>query len=757
MRSFALLLVSVLSVLATVAAKAQTPLTTAFTYQGELAATGTPAAGAFDLRFRLFDASTGGTQIGGTLCSDNLAVAGGRFLVSLDFGAAAFAGQGRFLEIEVRADTGLACANPAGFTILGPRQSISPTPYAIFATSASNAATATNATNATNLGGLSAASFQNASNLGSGTLPSPRLSGAYANALSFSNASNLFAGNGAAITSLNATNIATGTVADERLPANLARLNLSNTFSGAINVFNGQIGVNAGTPLADLHVRPVGTGTLGKLLITPSASDSSAQLTLAENTSASLGAILRYDGVANQLQMIGLTTGGVETDPHMRIERNTGRVGIGVTPETRLHVASGSAGVVGAASTAVAILENAGDAFLQFQTPDANASGLAFGDPTGGVTHGKLAFEPISTTRRFAFSFGGSEPLLTFSALGDLSIGNTAESGALNVTGPTTLRSSSSVSLTMTSSSTTAGFTGDSTIFFQRGTVIADPTIVRFASMGKNDDGLFFIPNRERTTAGVLTLTSSRAFITSPLSVTNIGGNNAQVAPVLRLQTQAAEGDDIISMSGTVYAGAIRRDGGGVAYTGFTGLHTAWGEGIQTGDLVLMTGASTSLRPVEDPASDPEPVYGIAPATIANSPSVLGVARFAFDIKQATSRDNPWTVASVGNTHVWIVDTGRDVLAGDSLITSDIRGCAQLDDAEKFEIGNIFGRAAESIDWSKISTGTDGVKRARISVLLDAAVRDSRPSAALQQRVQDLESRLQALEAMLGVQGQNGK
>ena len=138
MRSFALLLVSVLSVLATVAAKAQTPLTTAFTYQGELAATGTPAAGAFDLRFRLFDASTGGTQIGGTLCSDNLAVAGGRFLVSLDFGAAAFAGQGRFLEIEVRADTGLACANPAGFTILGPRQSISPTPYAIFATSASN-------------------------------------------------------------------------------------------------------------------------------------------------------------------------------------------------------------------------------------------------------------------------------------------------------------------------------------------------------------------------------------------------------------------------------------------------------------------------------------------------------------------------------------------------------------------------------------------------------------------------------------------
>jgi hypothetical protein len=48
----------------------QTPLNTAFTYQGELAGGGVPVTGAYDVRFRLFDAASGGTQIGSTLCSD---------------------------------------------------------------------------------------------------------------------------------------------------------------------------------------------------------------------------------------------------------------------------------------------------------------------------------------------------------------------------------------------------------------------------------------------------------------------------------------------------------------------------------------------------------------------------------------------------------------------------------------------------------------------------------------------------------------
>jgi len=92
MRRVTLLLASLLSAFAAVAAKAQAPLTTAFTYQGELASDGAPATGTYDIRYRLYDAADGGTQIGSLLCVDNVEVANGRFTASLDFGVAAFAG-----------------------------------------------------------------------------------------------------------------------------------------------------------------------------------------------------------------------------------------------------------------------------------------------------------------------------------------------------------------------------------------------------------------------------------------------------------------------------------------------------------------------------------------------------------------------------------------------------------------------------------------------------------------------------------------
>jgi len=148
------------------------PLGTAFTYQGRLENGGAPANGTYDLRFSLFDSASGGTQIGITQCSDNIIVSAGLFTVSVDFGAQ-FAGQQRFLEIEVRQDTGLGCGNLAGFTILSPRQPLSAAPNALFA---SNAGSAASAVNATQLNGQPASFYQNASNETSGTLADARLS-----------------------------------------------------------------------------------------------------------------------------------------------------------------------------------------------------------------------------------------------------------------------------------------------------------------------------------------------------------------------------------------------------------------------------------------------------------------------------------------------------------------------------------------------------------------------------------------------------
>ncbi len=214
---------------------AQTPLTTAFTYQGELANAGTPATGTYDIRYRLYDAATGGTQIGSTLCSDNLAVNAGRFGVSLDFGGV-FTGQKQFLEIEVRQDAGLDCSDASGYTVLAPRQELTATPNATFAQTAATAATATTATtaaNAASLNGQSPSFYQNAANL-TGTLADARLSSnvarlngnqTFTGQTSFSNPANtfsgIFSGNGAGLLNLNGANIAAGTITRSRVGADV--------------------------------------------------------------------------------------------------------------------------------------------------------------------------------------------------------------------------------------------------------------------------------------------------------------------------------------------------------------------------------------------------------------------------------------------------------------------------------------------------------------------------------------------------------
>ena len=187
------------------------PLSTAFTYQAELDTAGAAATGLYDFRFTLYDAEAGGTQLGPQLCSDNISVTNGHFTAQLDFGAQ-FAGQQRFLEVWVRQDTGLTCANSIGYTTLSPRQNLTASPNAVFALNAATAASAASSTNASQFNGQAPSFYTNAANLSSGSIPSARLAGSYSSTLNLTNASNTFAGSGAALSNLNASSISTGTL-----------------------------------------------------------------------------------------------------------------------------------------------------------------------------------------------------------------------------------------------------------------------------------------------------------------------------------------------------------------------------------------------------------------------------------------------------------------------------------------------------------------------------------------------------------------
>ena len=121
--------------------------TSSFNFQGSLSETGAAASGTYQLEFKLYDAASGGSQIGSTLTYGAVEVMNGTFSVNLDFGAAAFTGPDRFIEVSVRKNAGDA------FTLLTPRQKVTSSPYATRASKAADAEA---------LGGQSAASIASA-------------------------------------------------------------------------------------------------------------------------------------------------------------------------------------------------------------------------------------------------------------------------------------------------------------------------------------------------------------------------------------------------------------------------------------------------------------------------------------------------------------------------------------------------------------------------------------------------------------------
>jgi hypothetical protein len=123
------LLLAAVALLAAPMALAQGPATTAFTYQGQLKSAAAPANGTYDFQFRMFNAATGGTQMGSTICADNLQVTDGLVTVSLNFGGG-FDGNALWLQVQVRADSTIGNCDQGTFTTLSPRQPMTATPYA---------------------------------------------------------------------------------------------------------------------------------------------------------------------------------------------------------------------------------------------------------------------------------------------------------------------------------------------------------------------------------------------------------------------------------------------------------------------------------------------------------------------------------------------------------------------------------------------------------------------------------------------------
>lgn len=148
---FTIIIFAIITVGSSLSATAQT---TSFVYQGKLQEAGVAVNGTYQFQFKLYDAVSGGNQVGPTLADVPATVTSGIFAVDLDFGAATFSGPARFLEIGVRLS---GVGQP--YTMLNPRQAVSSAPYAVKSLNADQATTAITANNSNNLGGVAAADY----------------------------------------------------------------------------------------------------------------------------------------------------------------------------------------------------------------------------------------------------------------------------------------------------------------------------------------------------------------------------------------------------------------------------------------------------------------------------------------------------------------------------------------------------------------------------------------------------------------------
>ena len=110
-----------------------TPVDQTFTYQGQLRNAGQLVNGPVDLKISMWDADTAGVQIGTSNTFNAVPMTDGRFALGLNFGASAFDGSNRWIQVEFR--------NPAGsglYLALNPRDKITATPYALYALNGAN-------------------------------------------------------------------------------------------------------------------------------------------------------------------------------------------------------------------------------------------------------------------------------------------------------------------------------------------------------------------------------------------------------------------------------------------------------------------------------------------------------------------------------------------------------------------------------------------------------------------------------------------
>ncbi len=649
--------------------------TTAFTYSGRLGVGGNPASGLYDFQFQAFDAVAGGNSFGGAASANAVAVSNGLFNVLVDFGSAPFSGPARWLEVRVS-------TNGAGnFSTLNPRQQLTPTPYAIYA---STAGSVTN--------------------------------GAVGNA------------------QLAADSVAVG--------------NLQNSNITAIKIASGQVvkSLNGLTDNVSLtQGANVTINTVGNSLQI-SAPAGGLALPYSGSVSTSGRAFSISNSLNGNLAWLGADVGVYGSSLNAGVSGqygssgNYGLLGTSGSGVFGVNVASGNYGYLGAAGSGVYGSSTAtdnralhGEALGNAWGVFATASGrdAVYGETTASGVNGYAGVRGKGNSADGVGVRGENIPTGNYGQLGTANqgvYGASSASGGLGVRGDG-FGAAWGLYGTSDSRDGVYGFDGASAPASYAG-VRGETTSPNAAGVrGNHSNGNYGqLGTAAAGIVGVATSAASKAALLH--GYVEIEGTMAATATNVHSGVFRRYGNDgeliVFSASGGVAIGSISVSGTTVSYNAFTGSHFGWtDETLDRGMLVRFSGSNR--RSGESP--DSEIIYGVARTTRANDPRCLGAYLAIKEPSQPISPTNCHLVMAVGNGDMWVTEGANgDLEAGEYLISSDVPGCAMKDDPERFSVGYICARAAESVEWSHIVPSADGVKRKRISVLFQSFERHVSPS-----------------------------